>query len=71
MADVDVALSDRAGKLPPLEFTAQGPICLLRAPAGSYRIEASYGGVKHSAYASVAEAVKQPRTVVLRFPEEN
>ena len=42
VAKVDVVLSDREGKRPALKFTAEGPICLIQAPAGRYQLEASF-----------------------------
>ena len=48
---------------------AEGPTCLLQAPPGRYRIEASYDGMTRSANANVARAGKRSR-VVLSFPND-
>ena len=69
LADVGVVVSDPAGKKVPLRFTASGPICLIAAPAGTYRVEATYRDTKASAPAAVGKAAGHPGTVVLRFPE--
>lgn len=53
----------------PVTLDAEGPTCLLQAPPGRYRIEASYDGTTRSATANVARAGK-PARVVLAFPNE-
>jgi hypothetical protein len=69
LANVDVVVSDPAGKKVPLRFTASGPICLIDAPAGHYRVEATYHDTKATAPAAVGKSAGHPGTVVLRFPE--
>jgi hypothetical protein len=69
LADVGVVVSDPSGKKVPLRFTASGPICLIAAPAGSYRVEATYHDTKAVASAAVGKTAGHPGTVVLRFPE--
>jgi hypothetical protein len=70
LANVDVAVSDPAGKKVPLRFTASGPICLIAAPAGQYRVEATYRDTKASASTAIGKtAAGHPGTLVLRFPE--
>ena len=69
LANVEVALSERQGKVAAVKFIAQGPICLVRAPAGSYRIDASLGDRRGSASATAAEEARRPAMVVVRFPE--
>lgn len=68
LADVEVSVY-AADKSPPvLQLLAEGPICMIAAPAATkYRIEATYGGVKRSV--QVVANAKQPR-VVFGFPEE-
>lgn len=67
LADVEVSVH-AADKGPPvLQLTAEGPICMISAPAARYRIEVSYGGVKRSR--QVAASAKQVR-VIFGFPEE-
>jgi hypothetical protein len=63
----DVAVTVYEGDKPVLQVTAEGPMCELAAPAGKYRIEAVYGGVKRSQQASAGAKLSR---VVLGFPEE-
>jgi hypothetical protein len=71
LADIEVIVSDREGKRPALKFTAQGPICLIQAPAGRYQVEAAFGDTKRTINTAVAKDAKQPGMVVFRFPEAN
>ena len=66
LADVEVAVFAADKAQPVLQVTAQGPLCMISAPAAKYRIEATYGGVKRSA--QVAAAGK-PAQAAFRFPE--
>lgn len=50
-------------------FEAEGPTCLIQAPPGRYRVEASYDGTTRSTNASVARKGK-PARAVLSFPNE-
>ena len=70
VTQVGVLLTDAAGKKTKLQFTADGPICLIQAPAGTYRVEATYADSKRIASAAVGKQVKQPSTVVFHFPKE-
>ena len=45
LADVKVIIRDRSGR-PVLETTAEGPFLLARIPAGTYQVEAEFGGLK-------------------------
>ena len=65
-AHVTIA-SPRGGT--PVSFDADGPTCLVQAPPGRYRIEASYDGTTRSAQANVGRAGK-PARAVLSFPNE-
>jgi len=67
LADVEVTVYAADKSSPALQVTAEGPMCMLSAPAAKYRIEASYGGVKRSAQIA---ADKKPARVVFGFPEE-
>lgn len=70
LADVDVSLYPAgAAGLAQLTMIAQGPICVIDAPAGRYRIEASYNGVKRAATVTLRKDGKQPAQVALTFPE--
>jgi len=71
LADVGVVVSDREGKRPALAFKATGPICLLRAPAGRYQVEALYRDEKRSIATTLGPGAQQPGVLVFRFPEEN
>jgi hypothetical protein len=69
VADVDVVLSpERAGD-PGFAFKAEGPLCYLQVPAGSYRIEATHEGKRRTTRAQVAESPEKPAHVTLAFPE--
>ena len=69
LANVAVALSERQNKVAAVKFIADGPICLVKAPAGNYRIDASLGDRKSSASATAADEASRPAMVVVRFPE--
>jgi hypothetical protein len=67
VADVQVAIF-AADKTPPvLELRANGPMCIISAPAAKYRVEATYAGVKRSA--QVDAGAKQTQ-LVFSFPQE-
>ncbi len=68
LSDAELAVYDGHGE-PLLQVSADGPICLLDAPAGSYVLSASYGGVTRKARAIVAKD-GAARKVVFAFPEE-
>jgi hypothetical protein len=63
----DVAVTVHAAGKPVLQVTAEGPMCELAAPAGKYRIEAVYGGVKRSQEVTAGAKIAR---VVFGFPEE-
>jgi hypothetical protein len=63
----EVAVYAAGQASPVLQLTAEGPICMISAPAAKYRIEASYGGVKHSREVA---ANARPSRVAFGFPEE-
>jgi hypothetical protein len=66
LADVEVAVFAADKASPVLQVTAEGPMCMISAPAAKYRIEATYGGVKRTAQVAAGGKTAQ---VVLRFPE--
>jgi hypothetical protein len=68
LADVDLSLSDAGSKSPRLTTRTDGPICLLRLPAGQYRVEAAIGGVRRASVVTVPVAGKQPARAVFAFP---
>ena len=67
LADVELAVYAADKQSPVLRLTAEGPICMISAPAAKYRIEASYGGVKRSQ--QFAADARHSR-IVFGFPEE-
>jgi len=67
LADVEVSVYAADKFSPILQVTAEGPVCMISAPAAKYRVEATYGGVKRTA--QVVANTKQAR-VVFGFPEE-
>ena len=68
VADVSVALYDAGAKKPRLEIQADGPVCMLHAPQGRYRVQASFNGTTRTSAAVVAQDAKKPARVVLVFP---
>jgi hypothetical protein len=71
IAGVQVAIAPASGRVPETTLMADGPTCLLEAPAGRYRIEATYHGVARSAVASVPAHRGKPVRVVLSFPGDD
>jgi hypothetical protein len=69
VADVDVLLSPEKPGAPGFAFKADGPLCYLQVPPGSYRIEAIHEGKRRTARAEVAEAPRKPTHITLAFPE--
>ena len=70
LADVEVTLYEAGAKSARFKTTADGPICLLRLPAGRYRIEAAHGGAKRSAQAALAQDAQRPVRLGFAFPGE-
>jgi hypothetical protein len=70
LAGVQVAIAPASGRVPETTLVADGPTCLLQAPAGRYRIDATYHGVARSTTASVAARAGKPARVVLSFPDD-
>jgi hypothetical protein len=68
VSDAKLRLRAEGGE-PLLDVTADGPVCLIDAPAGRYELAATYGGATRTARASVARD-GAPRRVVFAFPEE-
>ena len=69
VANVGVTLTE--GKGAAVKFVAQGPICLINAPAGRYRVEAAFGGTQRGASTMLAKDPAAPAMVVIRFPESD
>jgi hypothetical protein len=68
LADVDFTVRDRNGATV-LQGRADGPMCLLRVPPGSYRVEAAYEGHRRTASFQTARPGK-PTRAVLTFPRD-
>ena len=69
LADVDFVVHDRNGAAV-LQGRADGPMCFLRMPAGSYRVEASYQGAKRTASVQAARVPGKPTRAVMTFPRD-
>jgi hypothetical protein len=68
LADVAVSVYAAQAASPLLQFTAEGPTCMILAPAGRYRIEASFNDVRRVRQAS-AGASGKPERLVFSFPD--
>lgn len=68
LSDARLAIYDARGERV-LDVAADGPVCLVDAPAGSYRLEATYAGLTRKASSTTGEA-GAPRRIVFAFPEE-
>ena len=63
LADIDVSIQG-GGNMEPLNFRANGPVCLVDLPAGSYTVQATSGGVVKKESVIVGTG---PKTVDFRF----
>ena len=70
VAGAGLAVYAERSAQPLLQATADGPICLIDAPPGTYRIEASYAGTVRRARTTITKAGGPPRRLVFAFPEE-
>ncbi len=72
VANVDVSLYDAASELLRFTMIAQGPVCLIQAPAGRYRIAATYDETRiERTIALPAKRGNEPVRVVFSFPERS
>ena len=69
VADVDVVLTPERAGAPGFAFKAEGPLCYLQVPAGTYRVEATHDGKRRATRAEVPEAPSKPKHITLAFPE--
>jgi hypothetical protein len=69
IADVEVSVAPLGADRPALRNVADGPICYVKLPAGSYRIEATFNGVTRSARATLPDSPVAPVRVALGFPD--
>ena len=70
LAGVPLTIS-RAGGAPLVQIADAGPICLVTAPPGAYRVEATYEGVTRSRTVNVASASGKAKPAVLAFPDDS
>lgn len=70
LADAEVALSERGAAAPRVSFRADGPICLLKVPAGDYVVKAKLGGKERSAQVKAGAETGKPAGAVFAFPPE-
>jgi hypothetical protein len=70
LAGAELSVYAERGAQPLLRVTADGPICLIDAPPGAYRIEAGYAGAVRKARITITKAGGPPRKLVFAFPEE-
>lgn len=63
LADVDVSIQGPSN-VQPLNFRANGPVCLVDLPAGSYTVQASSGGLTKKESVTIGAGAK---TVDFRF----
>jgi len=59
LADIDVAIQGPAA-VQPLMFRANGPVCLIDLPAGSYTVVATSGGVSKKESVTLGAGSKTP-----------
>jgi hypothetical protein len=70
LADASVSIAPDKAPAKPLALRADGPICLLVAPPGAYRIAAELAGEKRVLRAAVAAGRRAPARLVFTFPAE-
>jgi hypothetical protein len=71
LADAEVSLLPKGTPpRPALHLDADGPMCLIDAPAGRYRIEASFEGRQRVAEVSLPGKAGAPAKLVFSFPAE-
>jgi len=72
VANVDVSLYDAASELLRFTMVAQGPICLIRAPAGHYRVTATYRELRLERMVALREkSAREPIRLVFSFPDQS
>jgi hypothetical protein len=64
LSDVEVTVRGRP-LAQALQWTTEGPLCLLKLPRGSYVVEANYGGVRQTRKLVVGRSVS---TLQFRYP---
>lgn len=67
LAGIALSISGASGTF---KIEAGGPYCLLRLPAGRYRIEASFNGVKRALMTTVGDKTGRPARLAFAFPDE-
>ncbi|AVP56267.1 hypothetical protein [Pulveribacter suum] len=63
-ANIDVRITPQGGSGQAMGFVANGPVCLLQLPAGSYKVDVQGAGQSHSRTVKVGGA---PQSLDFRF----
>jgi hypothetical protein len=69
LADVEFVIRDQAGNAV-LSGKSDGPVCLLRMPAGRYKVEASAEGARRVATIQNPASPGKPTRMTLTFPRD-
>jgi hypothetical protein len=69
LADVDFVIRDPAGNAV-LSGKSDGPVCLLRMPAGRYKVEASAEGGRRVATIQNSASPGKPTRMTMTFPRD-
>lgn len=69
VAGVSLRFSRSGSGAPGVQIQAEGPICLLSLPPGTYRVEATYEGTTRTRNVSTASAGAKP--AVIAFPDSS
>ncbi|MGQ0651906.1 MAG: hypothetical protein ACT4P4_06505 [Betaproteobacteria bacterium] len=67
LAGVTLRLARAGSGAPGVQIEAEGPICLIQVPPGTYRVEAVYEGVTRTR--NVAASAARPKPAVFAFPD--
>lgn len=67
LADVNVSISGK-NLASPLQWTSQGPLCLLKLPPGNYQVNVSYEGMQQSHALKVGRGVT---VIQFHYPTHN
>ena len=69
LAGVNLRLARAGSGAEGAHIQAEGPICLIQAPPGTYRIDATYEGVTRSR--NVTASTGRPKPAVFAFPDSS
>lgn len=70
LAGADLAIFGKGVAAPLLEVASTGPVCLVHAPPGEYRLKARLEGVARERTVRVAATGRAAARAVLAFPDE-